>query len=243
MRRKFQRLTRLRSELRRGKTSARRAVAPSEGGSNLRAVLMNDCFALFDERRRPWIDPDLLKQKFLARSAEFHPDRVHSASTQERRAAQERYTELNTAYNCLRDPKERLAHLLELERGAKPTQVQDIPSGLMSLSLEVGQICREADAFLAEKAKVTSPLLKVRMFQRNQDCTDKLLELQKALGARYEAVIAQLKTVDADWEASGTRDSSIRAANLDRLEELAQLFSYFKRWRQQIQERIVQLSF
>ncbi len=99
---------------------------------------MNDCFALFDERRRPWIDPDLLKQKFLARSAEFHPDRVHSASTQERRAAQERYTELNTAYNCLRDPKERLAHLLELERGAKPTQVQDIPSGLMSLSLEPG---------------------------------------------------------------------------------------------------------
>jgi len=204
---------------------------------------MNDCFALFDERRRPWIDPDSLKQKFLARCAEVHPDRVHSASTKEQRAAQERYTELNGAYNCLGDPKNRLAHLLELERGAKPKEVQRIPSGLMSLFLEVGQICREADAFLAEKAKITSPLLKVRMFQRSQDWTEKLLELQKTLCSRYEAVIAQLKTIDADWEASGSTDSPNRSAKLDRLEELAQLFSYFARWRQHIQERIVQLSF
>src|SRR5260370_25010219 len=104
-----------------------------------RPTVMNDCFALFDERRRPWFDPDSLKQKFLARSAELHPDRVHSASTKEQRAAQERYTEFNAAYNCLRDPNERLAHLLELERWAKPHEVLRIPSGLMSLFLEVGQ--------------------------------------------------------------------------------------------------------
>src|SRR5438445_10541322 len=136
---------------------------------------MTDYFALLDEPHRPWIDPESVKRKFLALSAEVHPDRVHAGTSGERSVAQERYTELNAAYNCLRDPKERLAHLLELERGAKPKEVQRIPSGLMSLFLEVGQICREADAFLSEQAKITSPLLKVRMFQRSQDWTEKLL--------------------------------------------------------------------
>ena len=119
----------------------------------------------------------MLKQKFLALSAAVHPDRVHNLGEAERAAAQERYTELNTAYNCLREPKERLHHLLELELGAMPKDIQRIPSELMDLSLEVGKACREADAFLAEKAKVTSPLLQVTYFERGQEFVDKLQAL------------------------------------------------------------------
>src|SRR5215472_9636832 len=78
--------------------------------------LMVDYFALLDEPRRPWLDAEPLKEKFLALSATVHPDRVHNLSETERAAAQERYTELNAAYQCLREPKERLHHLLELER-------------------------------------------------------------------------------------------------------------------------------
>ena len=81
---------------------------------------MTDCFALPAEPPRPWLDADALKAKFLARSAEVHPDRVHSAPEAERAAAQERYTALNAAFNTLREPKDRLQHLLELELGAKP---------------------------------------------------------------------------------------------------------------------------
>jgi len=103
---------------------------------------MTDYFALLKEQRRPWIDPDLLRQKFLALSAEVHPDRVHGAQESEKRAAQERYAELNAAYNCLREPKERLAHLLELETGAKPKQVQNVPPDLMDAFMEITNICR-----------------------------------------------------------------------------------------------------
>src|SRR6266478_7291458 len=94
---------------------------------------MTDYFALLDEPRRPWIEPDSLKRKFFALSAEDHPDRVHQASDAEKVAAQQRYTELSAAYNCLREPKERLRHLLELERGTKPEDIQRIPSDLMDV--------------------------------------------------------------------------------------------------------------
>ena len=72
---------------------------------------MTDCFALLDEPRRPWLDPDLLKRKFVALSATEHPDRAHSGTAQEKQVAQEHFAELTVAYNRLKEPKERLKPL------------------------------------------------------------------------------------------------------------------------------------
>jgi len=200
---------------------------------------MTDFFALLNEPRRPWLAPELLKDKFLALSGTVHPDRVHNLGTDERAIAQERYTELNAAYNCLREPKERLRHLLELELGALPKDIQRIPSDLMDLSMEVGKACREADVFLAEKAKVTSPLLQVTFFERSDEFADKLKALRQQVNSLDERLVAELKQIDAAWPAPEEK----RAAQLHRLEELYRLFSYFARWTAQIQERIVRLSF
>jgi DnaJ-domain-containing protein 1 len=200
---------------------------------------MTDYFALLNEPRRPWLEPELLKEKFLALSARFHPDRVHNLGEAERAAAQERYTELNAAYNSLREPKERLQHLLELELGALPKDVQRIPSDLMDLSLEVGKACREADAFLAEKAKVTSPLLQVTFFERSEEFADSLRRLRQRVNSLEDQLTGELQRIDAAWQADAAR----RKALLPRLEELYRLFSYFARWSAQIQERVVRLSF
>jgi DnaJ-domain-containing protein 1 len=200
---------------------------------------MTDYFALLNEPRRPWLEPELLKEKFLALSARFHPDRVHNLGEAERAAAQERYTELNAAYNSLREPKERLQHLLELELGALPKDVQRIPSDLMDLSLEVGKACREADAFLAEKAKVTSPLLQVTFFERGEEFADSLRRLRQRVNSLEDQLTGELQRIDAAWQA----DAATRKALLPRLEELYRLFSYFARWNAQIQERVVRLSF
>ena len=116
-------------------------------------------FALLDEPRRPWVDPELLHQKFLALSARFHPDRVHEAPAAERQAAERSYAELSAACQCLREPAERLRHLLELELGEKPAGLQRLTPEMTDFFFEAGQLCREADAFRAEKAKVTSPVL------------------------------------------------------------------------------------
>jgi DnaJ-domain-containing protein 1 len=203
---------------------------------------MTDYFSLLDEPHRPWLDPDLLKKKFLALSTEAHPDRVHTAKESEKISAQTRYAELNQAYNHLRFPKERLQHLLELETGAKPSQVQQIPPELMTFFVEVGQLFRLTDAFLVEKGKTTSPLLQVQLFEAAQIWTEKLTALQRQLNERQQELLAELKAIDARWAEVAKSDPLARATMLRRLEELYRLFSYFSRWETQLQEKIVQLS-
>jgi curved DNA-binding protein CbpA len=199
-----------------------------------------DYFALLNESRRPLLDADLLKQKFLALSANAHPDRIHFASEADKADATKRFTELNAAYNCLAEPKLRLLHLLELELGAKPKDIQQIPTALADLFAEVANSCRSADGFLVEKSKVTSPLLQVQLFERGQDWVEKLNLLQRKLNELREKLMVELKSLDAQWISA---DAVSRREILPKLEELYRLFGYFNRWNNQIQERVVQLSF
>jgi DnaJ-domain-containing protein 1 len=198
---------------------------------------MPDYFALLDEPRRPWLEPEALKQKFLARSTVAHPDKFHSAGESERAAAAQAFAELNAAYNCLVEPKTRLLHLLELERGAKPKDIQQIPGSLADLFAEVAVTCRQADLFLAEKAKVVSPLLQVKLFERGQEWVEKLNELQRRLSHWHGQLLDQLKSLDEQWATP-----AMRPQVLPGLEDLYRFFGYFNRWHNQIQERVVQLS-
>ncbi len=207
-------------------------------GHGFKKGLMTDYFKLLNESRRPWLDTDALKQKFIAQSAKVHPDRIHSADEAEKSAKAKEFAELNAAYNCLAEPKTRLLHLIELERGAKPADIQQIPAGLADLFAEVAMTCRQVDAFLAGKNKATSPLLQVQFFERGQVWTETLQNLQYKLTKLREALADKLKSLDAQWP-----DTTKRAEILASLEELYRVFSYFNRWNSQITERIVQLSF
>jgi curved DNA-binding protein CbpA len=198
---------------------------------------MTDCFALLNEPRRPWLDPNSLKQKFIGLSAQLHPDRVHQASEAEKVAAQQRYTELNAAYHRLRDPKERLLHLLELELGAKPKDVQSIAPNLIAIFNDLNQACRDADVLLKEKRTLSSPLLKVQIFNRGQQLTERLAALQRTISSESNPLLAEIQKIDSGWDDVASRKSS-----LGRLEELYRLLSYFNRWTGQLQERMVQLS-
>jgi curved DNA-binding protein CbpA len=230
---------------------------------------MTDYFALLDEPRRPWIDPDRLKRKFLSLSARVHPDRVHTAPEAERLTAGASYSELNAAYNCLREPKDRLRHLLELESGAKPADVERIPAGTMDAFFEVAQLCRAADALLAEQAAVSSPLLKLRFFERTQELSAQLGALQGRINHHRDELLAELKTMNPAWEAepsamatgasdtfsptggegrdegealSGQKCVESSELPLERLEHIYRLLGYFARWSEQLQERTFQLS-
>jgi len=201
---------------------------------------MPDYFALLGEPRRPWLDADALKQKFLTLSSAAHPDKIHSASDTEKSAASKSFAELNAAYTCLADPKTRLLHLLELELVAKPKDIQQIPSTLADLFAEVAMTCRSTDGFLAEKGKATSPLVQVQLFERGQEWVEKLNALQQKLNALRDQLVTSLQSQDAQWLSAG---STTRAEILRQLEEHYRLFGYLNRWNNQIQERIVQLSF
>ncbi|MBI3850132.1 MAG: hypothetical protein HY298_07565 [Verrucomicrobia bacterium] len=197
---------------------------------------MLDYFAFLNEPRRPWLDPESLKAKFLARASEIHPDRLHMNSVAEKVTATRRYTELNAAFICLCEPKDRLLHLLELERGLRPAALQNVPLETMDLFAEVAKLCREADAFLTEKSKITSPLLKVKTFERGADRTEKLKALLLKLDTRRDELTEELKLMNRAWESSQS------SRPLNRVEELYRHFSFIARWTEQIRDRLVQLS-
>lgn len=198
---------------------------------------MIDYFALFDEPRRPWLDAGNLKEKFLALSGGLHPDRQHSAPEAERLAATRRFSELNAAYNCLRDPKDRIRHLLELERGPKPGRIESVPPELMDYFAEVGGVCRNVDAFLAEKAKAPSAILKAQFFQRGLEWSDKINALLAKINDSTLALNTELRQMNSSW--APVKD--LKDLPLDRLEDIHRLLVYFGRWTSQLQQRNARL--
>jgi len=205
---------------------------------------MPDNFALLHEPRRPWLDAEALKQKFLALSSEFHPDRAYAAGEEEREAATRRFAELNAAWQCLREPKERIGHLLELESGARPADTPDVPAAAMDLFFETGRLCREADAFLAARGKTSSPVVKAQMFGRGMELAGRLNDLQQVIARRREELLAELRGLNAAWETAPAAGVAGRAAALplEALERICRMLSYIARWTGQIQERGAQLS-
>ena len=197
---------------------------------------MPDYFTLLNESRRPWLEPDALKERFLTLSAEVHPDRVHQSSEADKLAANRRYTELNAAYNCLREPRERLRHMLELELGKKPSDLTNVPNDLMELFFSVGKLLREVDGFIAEKGRATSPLLQVQFFERGQECVEKLGGLRRVLDSKRDPLLSELKALNVTWNDNPPK-------TLERLLGIWRLLSFYDRWLAQIQERVVQLSF
>jgi len=195
-----------------------------------------DAFALLNEPRRPWVDVDSLKGRFLETSSATHPDRFHSASETERLAATDRYSELNTAYGILREPKDRLLHLLELE--------QRIPPGTMDLFVEVGQGCREADEFLKAKSEATSPMLKLSRMREAMGWIDRFQQLQGRVNAQRDRLMETLRGLNAAWGSAPPLGSPERSATLplETLEQTYRSFSYVDRWTGQLQERLVQFA-
>ena len=202
---------------------------------------MTDYFALLGQPRRPWLEPDALKQRFHSLSADAHPDRVHDGTEARRKAAHERFAELNAAHACLREPRDRLRHLLELELGSRPRELHEIPADLAGLFVKIAGACQETDKFLLERAKVTSPLLLAQLFAPGQERIEQLTAMLKDLGARRDQLHARLKAVDADWNEATA--PPVRAKALMELETIYRLLGFFSRWAGQLQERVVRLAF
>jgi hypothetical protein len=90
---------------------------------------MTDYFALFDQPRRPWLDPHELKQKYHALARAAQPDE-----------------KVNEAYRVLSDPKLRLQHLLALAGATPPGALSEVPAELAALFMQIAPILNHRDA-------------------------------------------------------------------------------------------------
>jgi DnaJ-domain-containing protein 1 len=197
---------------------------------------MTDYFGLLGQPRRPWLDAEVLKQAFFARSSEAHPDRVHGGTEAERQSANQRSSELNTAYACLREPRDRLRHLLELELGRKPSDLQDIPESFASLFMEVAAVCREADGFITRQTAITSPLLRAQSVTDVHEWIERLQTFQRRISELQKELLIELRGLDAEWS-----EGSSRNLLLPKLERICRWLGFFGRWHSQIQELVNRL--
>ncbi len=182
---------------------------------------MTDYFVLLDQPRRAWLDPEVLKEIFHARTLRAHPDAQPSSDDGA-------FTQLNEAYQVLRDPKRRLQHLLALAGHLPSSSRRTVPRELEELFPLIADLTQEAEALLQQCASTTSALSR------------SLLKPQMiALTNRLEAGLQKLRGLEAN---SNARLRQIAESELAELEALYLEFSYLGKWITQLQERHLQLT-
>jgi DnaJ-domain-containing protein 1 len=202
---------------------------------------MTDHFAALSMPRRPWLDAELLKEKFHTLSTTVHPDRVHGAEETVKAQAGESYAVLNAAHQCLRDTKLRLQHLLLLETGSKPGDLRTIPEDLVQMFSQVAMLLRQTDGLMKEKAQAVSPMLKVALLERAMPHLGSISILQAAIDARRVELDDELRMLDVAW-AGDISDLQTRDKALAGAQRLSHLFGFVDRWSGQLRERMIQLT-
>ena len=189
----------------------------------------DDFFAFFGEQRRPWLDPERVKETFHQLSRTEHPDQQTDGEGD--------FARLNQAQAVLRDPKLRLRHLLELEHPeVKLSGPSGIPTGLADLFVAVHGLLREADAVLAKKAAANSALAKALLAREEFAAREKVEAILEQLDALQAEATAELQAFDARWLDARPPDAAAA------LHEFYQQFAYLSRWLEQLRERLFQLG-
>lgn len=73
-----------------------------------------DYFQLFDMPRGFEVDTDALAQRYRELQRQFHPDRFAAEPAAVQSEAVQKAADINTGFNCLKDPVQRARHLLAL---------------------------------------------------------------------------------------------------------------------------------
>jgi curved DNA-binding protein CbpA len=190
---------------------------------------MTDYFALLEEPRRPWLEPDELKQKYHRLTLAAHPDtRVESTPS-------DAFSELSKGYRTLSDPTQRLLHLLTLEGHAPDTNAQMVPDDLADLFLNVGLLNQQIDLVARNQAEATSSLGKSMLTRELVEVETRLRDHLDRLRGIYDDHLDRLQDLNDSW-------MSDRTGALSQVAEIYGRITYLSRWIDQLEEKRVQLS-
>ncbi len=183
---------------------------------------MTDYFALLNQPRRPWLDPDQLKQAFHERTLQAHPD-AHASSA----SAEADFALINEAYQTLLDPKRRLQHLLSLA-GNAPARFDTVPEELAQLFPALMDVTQQARQATQTAATATSALSRSLL-------TAERLQTQR----RVDELLRRLQELQA------AADTELQSVNVDATADLHRLYvrySYLQRWAAQLAEHRAALA-
>ena len=188
---------------------------------------MTDYFALLDQPRRPWLDPDEVKQAFHHKTLHAHPDAHAHAGNAD--TAEAFFAQINEAYQVLAEPKRRLHHLLTLS-GHPPPKSAAVPPEIANLFPVVAELIQSIEALSGKIDGATNPLsrslLKPESLELQARLTAQLHELQ----ALDRAATVRLQRITDIWRPD---DAEVTAE----LHGLYLQFSYLTRWRDELEEK------
>ncbi len=152
----------------------------------LRVTPAVDHFAVLGVPRAAWVDAEELKSRFHKLSAERHPDAMGGNGVA--------FTELNAAWQALREPAGCLRHFLELEHPDALASAGQTPSELADLFMDIAAFRQAAQKFSAKYSAATSPLTKAVLEAERATLRTRLTALAANVTARTEQSIATLRS-------------------------------------------------
>jgi curved DNA-binding protein CbpA len=194
---------------------------------------MIDYFALLDQPRAPWLDPEKLKDTYHQKTLQAHPDA--QMNRPEAEATDATFTSLNEAYQVLQDPKRRLHHLLSLEGAAPSSTDQTVPRQLHDLFPAVGALTQRANLLL-EKIRATSNALSRSLLKPQiLEVQNEAKEVRERIQDLFDVSLAELRQINTAWAKNP-------AEQIEGLSNLYFAFAYLTRWSAQLDEMTFQLS-
>jgi curved DNA-binding protein CbpA len=198
---------------------------------------MTDHFAVLRQPRRPWLDPEQLKQEYQQLARIEHPDQKGPVTTEVRGVqAPFTFSAVNEAYRVLSSPRLRLQHLLSLQSDiALQSGGSDVPAELAELFMQVASLVRDIEQLLLTREQTTSAVGKSLFVAKIAPLRTRVEESLQQLDTLYSDLLRDLQYADQIWMTNPSEA-------VPGLHHLAQRFGYLERWVGQLREKQFQLT-
>lgn len=180
---------------------------------------MRDYFAVLGESRQPWLDLEKLDQRYRELSLTTHPDRLSGDAP-----GDESFAAVSEAYRVLKDPKQRIQHLLQLE-GLELGKDGSVPQTLLPLFSRIGD-------FIARSTKLWQ-----RRGESPNALSKSVLHVEiVALQQEVEALLHDAKTLLRQTEEASRSLNDSWQSKPEELAGVYSLFGFLTPWITQLEE-------
>ncbi len=200
--------------------------------------MSDDAFALLGFEPQAWIDPEQLKERYVERARETHPDQQAAPSDDTDTNAEA--AAINAAMKILENDVSRLALFLKQVSGEDATQDRNVPEALIELFMQLGPNLQSADRALQDLKQAQSPILQASVFAASQSVYQTLAQLNTQMESAVGEQLDRLRNAHEQWLKKG--QSSSTDPLLTEFRTIYQTLSFLQRWRETITEKLFQLT-
>ena len=185
---------------------------------------ITDRFAVLGLNRVPWIDTQLLKERYLKLAK--NPDSSTDLES------------INDAWRVLKDDVARLTHFWELETGQDIRQEREAPKHLIHLFMRLGPLFNRADRLVHSIQEAATPILKAERYLTAQDLWPELSKAAEELTQLTEHNANRLQSTHQAWlELSAENSSASRETALKELGDICRSLAFLRRWQNTLAEK------